>query len=224
MIIEKVIKTEEEYEAALSELEALMDAEPGSKEEGQLELLSVLVDKYEDEHYPIALPDPVDAIKFRMEQQGLTQKDLIPFIGSQSKVSEILNRKLPLSLSMIRNLHAGLGIPAEVLIQEAGAKIPEKRFDPKNFPFTEMFNRGYFAGTAGNLNQAKLQAEECLEQLFSVFKGKAQSLALCRSSEGEVDQNALLAWQAQVLTLANQQTCQPFDRGKITIDTIQQMV
>ncbi len=224
MIIEKVIKTEEEYQAALSELEALMDAEPGSKEEQQLELLSVLVEKYEEAHYPIALPDPVDAIKFRMEQQGLTQKDLIPFIGSQSKVSEILNRKLPLSLSMIRNLHAGLGIPAEVLIQEAGAKIPEKRFDPKNFPFNEMFNRGYFAGTAGNVNQAKIQAEECLEHLFSVFKGKPQSLALCRSSEGDVDQNALLAWQAQVLTLANQQACQPFDPGKVTIDTLQQMV
>ncbi|MBA3075526.1 MAG: ImmA/IrrE family metallo-endopeptidase [Anaerolineae bacterium] len=224
MMIEKVIKTEEEYQAALSDLELLMDAEPGSKEEGQLELLSVLIEKYEYEHYPMPLPDPVDAIKFRMEQQGLTQKDLIPFIGSQSKVSEILNRKLPLSLSMIRNLHEGLGIPAEVLIQEAGATLPQKQYDRRDFPFNEMANRGYFSAYAGNLNQAKQHAEECLEQLFSVFKGKAQSLALCRSSEGEADQNALLAWQAQVLTRANQQECQAFDRSKVTIDTIKQVV
>ncbi|MBA4383817.1 MAG: hypothetical protein C0410_03710 [Anaerolinea sp.] len=224
MMIDKVIKTEDEYETALSELELLMDAEPGSKEEQQLELLSVLIEKYEEDHFPIPLPDPVDAIKFRMEQQGLTQKDLIPFIGSQSKVSEILNRKVPLSLSMIRNLYEGLGIPAEVLIQEPGATLPKQHFERRDFPFNEMANRGYFSGYVGNLNQAKQHAEECLEQLFSVFKGKTQSLALCRSSEGEIDQNALLAWQAQVLTKANLQRCQEFDPGRITVEKIQQIV
>jgi antitoxin component HigA of HigAB toxin-antitoxin module len=81
------------------------------------ELLVLLVEKYEAEHYPIDLPDPVEAIKFRMEQEGLEPKDLIPYLGSQSKVSEVLNYKRPLSLSMIRSLQEGLGIPAEVLIQ-----------------------------------------------------------------------------------------------------------
>lgn len=114
----KIIKTEEEYEQALSRLEALMDAAPGSPEEDELDLLSLLIEKYEKEHYPIGLPDPVEAILFRMEQQGLTPKDMIQYLGSQSKVSEVLNRKRPLSLTMIRNLHRGLDIPIEVLIQE----------------------------------------------------------------------------------------------------------
>ena len=114
----KVIKTEAEYEATLKRVEALMEAEPGSPQEEELEVLVLLVEKYEAEHYPINLPDPVEAIKFRMEQEGLEPKDLIPYLGSQSKVSEVLNYKRPLSLSMIRSLQEGLGIPAEVLIQK----------------------------------------------------------------------------------------------------------
>ena len=114
----KIIKTEEEYKTALKRVEALMEAEPGSPQEEELEVLVLLVEKYEAEHYPIDLPDPVEAIRFRMEQEGLEPKDLIPYLGSQSKVSEVLNYKRPLSLSMIRSLQEGLGIPAEVLIQK----------------------------------------------------------------------------------------------------------
>jgi len=106
----KILKTEAEYEAALERTAALMDASPGSPEEEELELLAFLVETYEQEHYPIDLPDPIEAIKFRMEQAGLTRKDMIPYLGSQSKVSEVLNRKRPLSLSMIRALHDGLGL------------------------------------------------------------------------------------------------------------------
>lgn len=213
-MIEKVIKTEKEYQIALEELEPLMDAVPGSKEEQELELLALLIEKYEDEHFPISLPDPVDAIKFRMEQQGLTQKELIPYLGSQSKVSEILNRKRPLTLTMIRNLHEGLEIPAEVLIQKAGAIIPDKQYDRDDFPFNEMFNRGYFSFFTGPLALAKQQSEECLETFFSVFSGKKQSWVLCKTSEGEVDQNALFAWQAQVLTNANQGSFPVFDPSR----------
>ena len=114
----KIIKTEAEYEATLARIEALMDAEPDSPQEEELKLLVLLVEKYEAERYPIDLPDPVEAIKFRMEQEGLKPKDIIQYIGSQSKVSEVLNYKRPLSLNMIRRLQAGLGIPAEVLIQK----------------------------------------------------------------------------------------------------------
>ena len=116
----KVIKNEAEYEAALAYVAELMDAAPGSPEEQDLELFALLVEQYEREHYPIALPDPVEAILFRMEQGGLTRKDLVPYIGSPGKVSEVLNRKRLLSLTMIRALHAGLGIPAEVLLQQPG--------------------------------------------------------------------------------------------------------
>src|SRR3989337_2692231 len=100
----KIIKTEAEYEATLASIESLMDAEPDSPQEEELELLVLLVEKFEAERFPIDLPDPVEAIKFRMEQEGLKPKDIIQYIGSQSKVSEVLNYKRPLSLSMIRSL------------------------------------------------------------------------------------------------------------------------
>ncbi len=114
----KVIKIEAEYEAALARVADLMDAQPGSPDEQELELFALLVEQYEQAHFPIAPPDPVEAILFRMEQEGLTRKDLTAYIGSPSKVSEVLNRKRPLSLSMIRALHKGLGIPADILVQE----------------------------------------------------------------------------------------------------------
>ena len=115
----RIIKTEQEYEVALDYVATLMDAEPGSTQEQELELFSLLVATYEQEHFPIDPPDPVEAILFRMEQEGLTRKDMTVYIGSPSKVSEVLNRKRPLSLSMIRALHQGLGIPAEILVQES---------------------------------------------------------------------------------------------------------
>ncbi len=115
----KIIKTKAEYEQALVRADALMDAAPGSAQEEELELIALLIEKYEAEHYPIDLPDPIEAIKFRMEQAGLTPKDMIKYLGSQSKVSEVLNYRRSLSLSMIRNLHDGLGIPVEVLVQQS---------------------------------------------------------------------------------------------------------
>ncbi|MCX6064361.1 MAG: helix-turn-helix domain-containing protein [Chloroflexi bacterium] len=118
----KIIKSEADYVSALAHIESLMDSLPGTPEEEELELFAVLIENYEDEHFPIDMPDPVEAIKFRMEQQGLTRKDLVQYIGSQSKVSEVLNGKRPLSISMIRALEKGLGIPAEILLQEPGKK------------------------------------------------------------------------------------------------------
>jgi HTH-type transcriptional regulator/antitoxin HigA len=117
----KILKTEADYEAALAYIETLMDAAPGSPEEEELSLFTLLVEQYEREHYPIDPPDPIDAILFRMDQEGLTRADLVPYIGSQSKVSEVLRRKRPLSITMIRNLHEGLSIPAATLIQSSKA-------------------------------------------------------------------------------------------------------
>jgi len=118
-----IIKTDEQYEEALAVVEELMDSdpEPGTGDADKLELLILLISSYEKEHFPMEMPDPIEAIKFRMEQQQLSQKDLIPYIGSRSRVSEVLNRKRPLTLMMIRHLYQGLGIPAEVLIQEPEA-------------------------------------------------------------------------------------------------------
>lgn len=115
----KVLKTETEYRSALAHIEGLVEIDPlnGTPEADELELLAVLIEQYESERFPIALPTPVEAIKFRMEQQGLRQRDLIPYIGSPSKVSEVLSGKRTLSLAMIRALHAGLKLPLEVLVQ-----------------------------------------------------------------------------------------------------------
>ena len=118
----KVLKTERDHRAALAYLERLL-AQP-SPDEPELELWSLLVEKYEEAHFPIGTPDPIEAIRFRMEQSALQPADLIPYLQSKSKVSEVLNRKRPLSLNMIRALHRGLGIPAEVLVQESTAVKP----------------------------------------------------------------------------------------------------
>ena len=115
----RAIKTEQDYERALARIERLMDAEPNTPEGDELDVLTTLIEAYEDRHFPIDTPDPVEAILFRVEQMGLTRKDLEPFIGSRHRVSEVLNRKRELSISMIRRLHEGLNIPLENLIGKA---------------------------------------------------------------------------------------------------------
>ncbi|MDO9613605.1 MAG: transcriptional regulator [Bacteroidota bacterium] len=114
----KVLKTEEEYSQALIRLEVIFDAEPGTKEGDELDLLSLLIDNYEKNHYPIDLPDPIEAIKFRMEQMNYKPKDLADVIGFRSRVTEILGKKRKLSLDMIRKINKKMHISTEVLIQE----------------------------------------------------------------------------------------------------------
>jgi HTH-type transcriptional regulator/antitoxin HigA len=113
----KPIRTEADYEASLKQIERLFDAKPGSTEADYLEVITTLIESYEEKHYAIPLPDPIDAIRYHMESRGLSRRELEPFIGSRARVSEVLNRRRPLTMEMIRNLHNGLGISAEVLIQ-----------------------------------------------------------------------------------------------------------
>ena len=112
------IKTKADYRAALKEVEALMAAERDTPEGERLDVLVTLVEAYENKHYPLDLPDPVEAIRFRMEQKGMTPKDLVPMIGQINRVYEVLNRRRPLTLAMIQRLHNDLGIPAESLIKQ----------------------------------------------------------------------------------------------------------
>lgn len=114
----KLIKTKKDYQQALNRLEVVFDATPSSSEGDELELLALLIETYEKEHFPIGYPDPVEAIKFRMEQMGYSQADLAKLVGLKSRASEILNRKRKLSLDMIRKLHETLSIPTDVLIQD----------------------------------------------------------------------------------------------------------
>ena len=112
------IRNEKDYQRTLARMEQIFDAKRGTVEGDELEILAILVDTYENEHFPIGMPDPIEAIKFRMEQMGMRQKDLIDVIGFKSRVSEVLNRKRKLTLDMIRKLNEVLRIPTEVLVQE----------------------------------------------------------------------------------------------------------
>lgn len=123
----KPIKTNSDYEAALKEIERLFNAEPGTPDADRLEVISTLVEAYEEEHYSIPLPDPIEMIIYTMESRGLNRADLEPYIGSRARVSEVLNRKRPLSLTMIQRLNTGLGIPAETLIAPYKISISKKR-------------------------------------------------------------------------------------------------
>ena len=114
----KPIKNEKDYQDALNRLELIFESKKGTESGDELEILSILIDKYENENFPIGMPDPIEAIKFRMEQMGMKQKDLAEIVGFKSRVSEILNKKRKLTLEMIRKISFSLHIPTEVLVQE----------------------------------------------------------------------------------------------------------
>ena len=118
------IRTEADYEAALVEIDRIFDATPLTPEGERLEVLATLVEAYEEQRYHIPAPDPIEALIYHMESRGLCRRDLEPYLGSRARVAEILNRKRPLSLGMIRRLHTGLGIPAEILIQPYSLAAP----------------------------------------------------------------------------------------------------
>ncbi len=113
----KPIRTEADYDAALAEVERLWGAKSGTPDGDRLDVLATLIEVYEEKHHPMDPPDPIEAIRFRMEQQGLTRRDLEPLIGPRNRVADVLNRKRGLSIEMIRQLHDHLGISAEVLIR-----------------------------------------------------------------------------------------------------------
>jgi len=207
MIMQKVIKTELDYNSALARIDELMDAMPDTPEFDELELLSTLVEIYEDKNYPIDMPDPVSAIKFRMEQLGLNQQDLVPFIGNRSKISEILNGKRKLSLSMMRALNKGLGIPSEVLLQEPNALLLEDgpRLEWEKFPIKEMVKKGWIAGASDVVTEG----EEIIRDLINNAGGlEAVGCCLFRRSKGarentKNDSFALTAWCLKILEIAN---------------------
>ena len=113
----RTLKTEADYKEALTEIDKVFDAEPNTPEADRLDILALLVEAYKEQHYPIPAPDPVAALKYYMESRGLTRRDLEPYLGSRARVAEVLNRKRGLSIDMIRRLHQGLGISADILIQ-----------------------------------------------------------------------------------------------------------
>jgi HTH-type transcriptional regulator/antitoxin HigA len=210
----KVIKTRHDYDAAIVRLSALMDENmaPGSSKEAELELLALVIESYERSKVDPVIFDPIEAILFRMDQMGLKKVDMVPYIGSLPKVSEILARKRPLNLAMIRKLHHELDIPADVLLAKTDDALDlsaEPTYDPAKFPIKEMVSRGYFEGFHGTLREAKEKAEELIR---SFMRGihlhptqEARLRAPMHQSGGRLmDDYALLTWHVAVLRKARQ--------------------
>lgn len=204
----KVIKSQADYETTLERIEELMQSDPAPDSElnDELEVLVVLVEEYERRLYPIDPPSPLEALQFRMEQGGLTQRDLVPFIGSRAKVSEVLSGKRPLSLAMLRALHTGLGIPAASLLQDQDRdEQAEAGFDWDRFPIREMTKRDWLPSA-----EAGGEIIDQLREFLAPILSASDSFAVARRTSHlragrEMDDYALLAWTARVAQKAGGQ-------------------
>lgn len=224
----RVLKNEGEYQTALASVEGLArtDPAPGTPAGDRLELLSLLVEAYEKEHFNIEAPDAISAIRFRMEQAGLSQRDLVPYLGSRAKVSEVLAGKRPLTLSMIRGLHEGLGIPADVLLQSPGSSLPaELPVDWRRFPVGEIVRRGW---VDARLDDIADRAEELIRTFLE--PGIGQPLVAFHRhtrnvrSAKRMDHHALYAWCVRVSALAAKETLTAkVDRDAITPDFLSEV-
>ena len=224
----KAIRNEADYDAALRRIDALMDAEPGTPEGDELDVLTDLVEHYEEKHVPMGFPSPISAIEFRLEQAGLAPRDLIPFIGSRAKVSEVLSGKRPLTMPMARALHEHLGIPAEVLLQQPGATFSEPLEDLEwsRFPLTAMVKLGWIP-KARNLAS---RAHELIGDLVRRAGGpEVAGAVLYRKSQharanSKTDPYALKAWCWKVLAEANEHPpSASYQRGTVTLEFLRQL-
>lgn len=220
----KVIRSEEQHQEYLSEIQRLLahEPQPGSEETERLELLSVLVEAFENQKYPIEAPDPISAILFRMQEQGLKQADLVPYFGTRSRVSEVLGRKRPLTVNMIRALSSGLGISTETLVgvgETAVAQTEKDEVDWGRFPIKEMVARGWLQKLS---NKAVKSTEELVQGFISNVGMEFGSSAFRRTLGGDayspVTKYALYAWLARVIQKARERksTLGSFDRDRFS--------
>ncbi|EFH9692084.1 MULTISPECIES: ImmA/IrrE family metallo-endopeptidase [Enterobacteriaceae] len=203
----KVIKTEQQHQDYLERIHSLMLMMPPtrSEEHEELELLITIVEAYENSKYPIEPPDPIDAILFRMHEKGLKQVDLVPYLGTRSRVSEILSRKRPLTVSMIKALSIGLGISTDTLIgiNSDDNQSHEEGVDWSKFPLKEMINRGWISE---NGNALKSSAEDIIKGFINQLGWQSGSLSFKRTLSGDAyspsTQYALYAWVSRVVQQA----------------------
>ena len=223
----KLIKNSKDHAEMLKRLEELMiaDPEPGSPEDEELELLAFLIADYENRTVKIPAATPAEAIRFRMEQSGLSQQDLVPFIGSKSRVSEVLSGKRELTLAMVRKLHEGLGIPLKSLVGDSPAELPP-RIETKNYPVKEMFVRGFFAAAFGSdWSKVKERAEEMLQQFFA-GRQDGPIGAFNRqttSKKSKVDVHAVHAWRCRVLDRAAALKLPEYNAASLTEEFIKDL-
>lgn len=204
----KPIRTEEDHKRALARIDEIFDAEEGTPEGDELDVLVDLVMYHESKTVDIGFPDPISAIKFRMDQAGLKQRDLMPYIGSRSKVSEVLSGKRDLTMAMARALHQNLGIPADVLLQRPGAEFdsPLEEIDPRRYPLKEMAKRGWIP----ELSDLADRAEELIRDLIERAGGPGVAAVPLYRKNGHRrlnandDPYALRAWCWRVLGLASE--------------------
>lgn len=203
----RVIRTEDDYEIALARIEELFEAEEGTEEEAELEVLADLISVYEERTHDIGPPDPIAALEFRMEQAGIKPRDLVPFIGSRAKVSEVLSGKRSITMTMARALYRHLGIPAEVLLQESVSKRETLRggLDPDRFPLKAMVKAGWIP----YLPNLKERAEEIVRDLVDRAGGPEVAHALYRKSDdrrinAKADEYSLKAWCLQLMAIARE--------------------
>jgi HTH-type transcriptional regulator / antitoxin HigA len=219
------IRSEKDYDAALARIASLMGAEASTPEVDELDVLATLVSLYEQEHHPVDLPDPITAIRFRMEQAGLTAHDLVPVIGSRAKVSEVLSGKRQLTLHMIRALHEHLKIPADVLMYIPGGTLPENPagIEWSRFPVTAMVKAGWFGKSTKSVRECRDAAEELMRGLIARAGGfKALPQPLYRKGatprqNAKTDRYALTAWCFQVIATARERKLPvKYQKGSIT--------
>lgn len=222
------IRNDDDHSWALARIEGLMDAEPGTPDFDELEVLSQLVEIYEKERWPIGMPTAIAAIKFRMDQAGLTRRDLEPYIGSSGKVSEVLSGKQPLTLKMIRALHRHLGIPAEVLLGDPAGQLDDDDIaeNADKYPLKEMHVKGWF-DSFGDVKGRAEEAIRWLAQKAGVSPGTFA--AYCRKND-EVRQNAKMdpyafqAWCLQVLARAAETPLRnSYEPGSINDEVLRQV-
>lgn len=219
----KVIKNDEEYAATLARIEEIFDAVPDTLEGDELELLSHLVEEYEEAAFPMDLPDPITAIRFRMEQQNLKAKDLVPYIGSASKVSEVLSGQRNLSLTMIRNLVDGLGIPPEVLLRQPGASLDADvaLLGADKFPIAEMVKRGWFWGFQGSSQEARKNLDDLLTTFMAPLNRDFLLTVFNRQhvrASKSMNDYALKAWHIRVAATAMREEIPAFCLDSINHD------
>jgi HTH-type transcriptional regulator / antitoxin HigA len=223
----KAIHTEQDYEAALTRIDALMDAEPGTPEGDELDVLADLVEHYEDKRVPMGFPTPIAAIHFRMEQAGLTPRDLIPYIGSRSKISEVLSGKRPLTLPMARALHEHLKIPSEVLLRDSQTSAPVGITEYGRFPIAEMARKGWIP----KVSNPRERASEAVGRLMQAAGGQDfVEAVLYRKNDqaranAKTDPFALTAWCLKVLVEANKnRPTVAYKPGSVTLEFLRELV